>query len=102
VRIAPDLSREFTIRAFASATKFLISGCVGAEHSLILDIAMSRMDLKRGLQWSRQTVPLLFITAHGDGALRQRVLKQGVVECLFKPFSDTALLRAIQAALDVK
>jgi FixJ family two-component response regulator len=63
---------------------------------------MSGMDLQRELQSCRQTVPLLFITAHGDGALRQRMLKQGAVECLFKPFSDTALLRAIQAALDVK
>ena len=62
----------------------------------------SGMDLQREQQRRRQTVPVVFITAHGDKALRPRILKQGVVECLFRPFSDTALLGAIHAALHVK
>jgi FixJ family two-component response regulator len=103
----PDLLREFgfAARAFASAEEFLASGCVGEAHCLILDIAipgMSGRDLQRELLRRRQTVPVVFITAHGDEALRPRMLKQGAVECLFKPFSDTALLGAIQAALQVK
>jgi FixJ family two-component response regulator len=103
----PDLLREFgyAARAFASGEKFMASGCVGAEHCLILDIAtpgMSGMNLQTELLERRQAVPLVFITAHGDKALRPRILKQGVVECLFRPFSDTALLGAIQAALHVK
>jgi FixJ family two-component response regulator len=63
---------------------------------------MSDMDLRRKLQRRRQAVPLVFITAHGEKALRPRILKQGAVECLFGPFSDTPLLGAIQAALHVK
>ncbi|TDG01241.1 response regulator [Paraburkholderia guartelaensis] len=101
----PDRSREFAERAFASAEKLLVSGCAGAEHSLVLDIAlpgMSGMDLQRESRWRRQTVPPVAFTAHGDAALRQRMLKRGAVECLFKPFSDTALLRSIRAALHVK
>ena len=103
----PDLLREFgfAARAFASAEEFLASGCVGEVHCLILDIAMPGMsgrDLQHELKRRQQTVPIVFITAHGDEALRPRVLEQGAVECLFKPFSDTALLGAIQTALQVE
>jgi FixJ family two-component response regulator len=103
----PDLLREFgfAARAFSSAEEFLASGCIGEAQCLILDIAMPGMsgrDLQHELKRRRQTVPIVFITAHGDEALRPRVLEQGAVECLFKPFSDTALLEAIQAALQVE
>ncbi|MCX5543758.1 response regulator [Paraburkholderia sp. CNPSo 3076] len=103
----PDLLREFgfAAHAFASAEAFLASSCVGEAHCLIADMCMPGMsgrDLQRELLRRRQAIPIIFITAHGDEALRLRVLEQGAVECLFKPFSDTALLGAIQAALHVK
>ena len=103
----PDLLREFgfAARAFSSGEEFLASGCVGEAQCLILDIAMPGMsgrELQHELKRRRQTVPIVFITAHGDETLRPRVLEQGAVECLFKPFSDTALLGAIQAALQVE
>jgi FixJ family two-component response regulator len=41
----------------------------------------------------------VFITASGDRAIRLHLLAQGAVECLFKPFSETALLDALNAAL---
>ena len=100
----PDLLREFgfSARVFASAEAFLASDSIGQAHCLILDIdmpGMSGLDLQHELQRHPQTVPIVFITAHGDEALRTRVLEQGAVECLCKPFSDIALLEAIQAAL---
>ena len=103
----PDLLREFgfAARAFSSAEAFLASGCVDEAQCLILDIAMPGMsgrELQLELKRRRQTVPIVFITAHGDEALRPLVLGQGAAECLFKPFSDTALLGAIQAALQVE
>ncbi|MEX3812610.1 response regulator [Paraburkholderia sp. BR13439] len=103
----PDLLREFGFasRAFSSAEAFLASSCVGEARCLILDMCMPGMsgwDLQRKLQQRRQTVPIIFITAHGDEALRLRVLEKGAVECLFKPFSDTSLLGAIRAALYAK
>ncbi|MGF6378669.1 FixJ family two-component response regulator [Paraburkholderia youngii] len=103
----PDLLREFGFasRTFSSAEAFLASSCVGEARCLILDMCMPGMsgcDLQRELQQRRQTVPIIFITAHGDEALRSRVLEKGAVECLFKPFSDTALLGAIRAALYAK
>jgi FixJ family two-component response regulator len=103
----PDLIREFgfAARVFASAEEYLESDCVGETRCLILDIAMPGMsgpDLHRQLKIRRQEIPTVFITASRDESVRQRVLEQGAVECLFKPFSDTALLEAINTSLRVK
>jgi FixJ family two-component response regulator len=103
----PDLLREcgFAVQAFSSAEEFLASGCVGQTRCLILDIAMPGMsgpDLQRELRVRRQEIPIVFITAHGDGTIRPRMLEQGAVECLCKPFSETALLDAVNAALGVR
>ena len=100
----PDLLRElgFAVRAFSSAEEFLASDCVGQTRCLILDIAMPGMsgpDLQRELTPGRQELPIVFITADRDEIVRQRLLEQGAVECLFKPFSETALYDAIKAAL---
>ena len=100
----PDLLRQlgFAARAFSSAEEFLASDCVGQTGCLILDVAMPGMsgpDLQRELIRRRQKIPLVFITAHGGETVRQRLIEEGTVECLFKPFSDTALLEALQAAL---
>jgi FixJ family two-component response regulator len=62
---------------------------------------MSGPDLQRELMLRRQRIPIVFITAHGDETVRPRVLEQGAVECLIKPFSDTALREAVRAALRV-
>ena len=102
----PDLLREFgfATRAFASAEEFLASDCINETKCLVLDIAMPGMsgtDLKRELALRRQDIPIVFITAHGDGTVRLRLLEAGAVECLFKPFSDTALLGALNTALRI-
>jgi FixJ family two-component response regulator len=100
----PDLLREFgyAARAFPSAEEFLMSDYVCQTRCLIVDVAMPSMtgpDLQRELALRRQKIPIVFITALKDEAFRARVLEQGgVVECLFKPFSDTALLGALNAA----
>src|SRR6478672_7930976 len=103
----PDLLRElgFSVQAFSSAEEFLASDCVGQTSCLILDIAMPGMsgpDLQRELTRRGWAIPIVFITAHKDETVRPRMLATGAVECLFKPFSDTALLDAINAALRVK
>jgi FixJ family two-component response regulator len=102
----PDLLREFgfAVRVFSSAEEFLASDCVGQTQCLILDVAMPGMtgaDLQRELTLRRQVIPIVFITAHRDETVRLWVLEKGAVECLFKPFSDTALLGALNAALGV-
>ena len=100
----PDLLREFgfATRTFSSAQEFLASDCVGQTRCLMLDVAMPGMtgpELQQELIRRRQAIPTIFITANRDKTLRQRLLEQGAVECLFKPFSDTALLDALNAAL---
>lgn len=102
----PDLLKElgFAAQAFSSAEEFLASDCIGQTRCLILDIAMPGMtgfDLQQELARRRQRIPIVFITAHEDETVRPRVLERGAVECLFKPFSDTALLKALNAALRV-
>jgi FixJ family two-component response regulator len=102
----PDLLGElgFASRAFSSAEEFLSSDCVDQTRCLILDIAMPGMsgpELQRELKLRRQDIPIIFITAQHDETVRPRLLEQGAVECLFKPFSDTALLAALNAALRV-
>ena len=102
----PDLLRTFgfAVEAFSSAEEFLASDCVGQTQCLILDIAMPGMtgpDLQRELTLRRQAIPIVFITANKDETVRPRVMGHGAVECLFKPFSDTALLGAVNAALQV-
>jgi len=96
--------REFgyATRTFSSAEEFLASDCVGPTRCLILDIAMPGMtgpELQQELIRRRQAIPTIFITANRDKTVRPRLLEQGAVECLFKPFSDTALLEALNAAL---
>jgi FixJ family two-component response regulator len=102
----PDLLREFgfAVQAFSSAEEFLASDCVCQTRCLVLDIAMPGMsgpDLQRELALRRKEIPIVFITAHRDEAVRPRLLEQGAVECLFKPFSDTALRDALDAAFRV-
>ena len=102
----PDLLGEFgfATRAFSSAEEFLASDCVGQTRCLILDIAMPGMsgpELQQELKLRRQEIPIIFITARRDDGVRPRVIEQGAVDCLFKPFSDTALLAALNAAFRV-
>ena len=100
----PDLLNElgFECRTFSSAQEFLNSDCLAQTRCLILDLAMPGMsgpDLHRELMRRHREIPVVFITAHRDDNIRPRLLGQGAVECLFKPFSDTALLQALNAAL---
>jgi FixJ family two-component response regulator len=102
----PDLLRElgFAVQPFASAEAFLVSDYVGQTKCLLLDIAMPGMsgpDLQRELAVRNHQIPIIFITAYGDKHLRLRMLQQGAVECLLKPFSDTDLRDAVDAALRV-
>jgi FixJ family two-component response regulator len=99
----PELLREsgYAAHAFASAQELLDSGELIGIGCLILDITMPGMsgpELHDELRRRGQAVPVVFITAVGDKAVRPRLLAEGAVDCLFKPFSETALLAAIRAA----
>ena len=100
----PDLVREFgfAVQAFSSAEAFLASDYVSQTRCLILDVAMPGMtgpDLHRELKRRGQPIPIVYMTAHRDDTVRPRLIEQGAVECLFKPFSDAALQAALSSAL---
>jgi FixJ family two-component response regulator len=103
----PDLVRQFGFpaEAFSSAEAFLASDVVSETRCLVLDIAMPGMsgpDLQQELLHRRRSIPIVFITASGDKAIRPRLLAQGAVECLFKPFSEAVLLDALNVALRMR
>ena len=103
----PDLLCEFgfAARVFSSAEELLASDCVEQTRCLILDVAMPGMsgpELQRELKLRRPEIPIVFITAQREDTVRPQVIEQGAIECLLKPFSDTALLEAINLALRPK
>jgi FixJ family two-component response regulator len=102
----PDLLNElgYSSKSFPSGEAFLSSGVVGETRCLILDVAMRDMTgpaLHRELIRRRQAMPVIFITAIRDEALRPRLLAEGAVDCLFKPVSEQALIDALHTALRV-
>jgi len=103
----PDLLRELghEAEAFVSAEEYLQSDRLDRTSCLLLDLAMpgmSGIDLKRELDRRGSKIPIIFITAHGDELVRQRLRERGAVDCLLKPFTDTVLQEALNTALQVK
>ena len=99
----PDLVQHagYEVQTFASAEEFLESTAVDDATCLILDVGlpgMSGPDLHKELLRRRRLLPVVFITAQGDRSLPSRLVAAGAVACLLKPFSDTALLEAVQTA----
>ena len=100
----PELLKElgFDARTFSSARDFLESDARLHSSCLILDVAMPGMsgpELFHECRRRDPNIPVVFITARKDEAVRSRLLREGAVECLFKPFSDTALLQALNKAV---
>ncbi len=103
----PDLLQQFgyAAAAFSSAEAFLASDVIAETSCLLLDIAMpgmSGLDLQQALQERQVQIPIIFITAHIESTDRLRLIARGAVECLFKPFSEAALLNALHIALALK
>ena len=102
----PDLLNEmgFAVQVFSSGEEFLASDFVARTRILLLDVAMPGMsgpEMQEELTRRGKDIPIVFITAHKDDTVRPSLLARGAVDCLFKPFSDTALLNALNSALRV-
>jgi len=103
----PDLLREFgfAARAFSSGQEFLSSENLDETKCLILDVAMPEMsglEVQTELNRRGQAIPIIFITGQKDEDVRKQALRQGAVKFLYKPFSDSALLDAVNEALSGK
>jgi FixJ family two-component response regulator len=93
----------FQTDTFPSAEEFLDSPHRTNTSCLILDVrlpGMSGVELQRRLLDVNSPVPIIFVTAHGDAALREVVMKAGAAGFLNKPVRSDALLRDIYAAIE--
>lgn len=100
----PDFLGEFgyAVEVFSSGEEFLASTALLNTDCIILDLAllgMSGTEIQQELARRGSTIPIVFITAHGDETVRPQLMEGGAIECLFKPFTDVALLEAIDLAL---
>ncbi len=92
----------FAVAAFPSAEALLGSPLLSRIGCLILDVQMPGMsgpELQRRLARDRRPIPIVFISAHVDEAMRARVLGVGAADFLLKPFSEEALLDTVRTAL---
>jgi FixJ family two-component response regulator len=96
-------SAGYEIQTFVSAREFLDSGGFpNGPACLVLDVRMpglNGLDLQRELQEANATLPIIFITGHGDIPTTVRAMKAGAVDFLPKPVKDAVLLRAIEQGL---
>ena len=91
------------VELFGSAGEFLQRKLPHLPSCLILDIRLpgkSGFDLQRELAEANISIPIIFITGHGDIPMSVRAMKAGAVEFLAKPFRDQDLLDVIQLALE--
>jgi FixJ family two-component response regulator len=92
----------FATHTFATAEEFLESAHRRRAACLILDVrlpGMSGIELQQRLADAHSAIPIIFVTAHGDAALRELVMKDGAAGFLNKPVRSDALLREIHSAL---
>lgn len=88
---------------FGTAEEFLRDNQPDRPGCLVLDVSLpgvSGMELQRKLIDSGVSIPIIFITGHGDIPMTVKAIKSGAVEFLTKPFDDQDLLNAIQQAFD--
>jgi FixJ family two-component response regulator len=103
----PDLLKMFGLESqtFSSAEEFLEKDGISRSKCLILDVAMPGMcgpELQKELNRRKVKIPIIFITAHRDETLRSRLIEQGAITCLVKPFSDVAMFEALSSALQAR
>jgi FixJ family two-component response regulator len=103
----PDLLKElgFASQTFSSAEEFLARDGTSQSKCLILDVAMPGMsgpELQKELNRRKIEIPIIFITGNRDETLRLRLMELGAIACVIKPFSDAAILEALNSALRIK
>lgn len=91
------------VRLFSSAPEFMQTARADAAGCLVLDVrlpGMSGLAFQQELNKSGISLPIIFVTGHGDVPMSVRAMKAGAVEFLTKPFDDQELLDAVHAALE--
>jgi len=89
-------------QSFATPQEFLDSTRADCPSCLVLDVRLpgiSGLDFQRELADAGVSLPIIFITGHGDVPMSVQAMKSGAIEFLLKPFRTQELLDAIQQAL---
>ena len=90
-------------RTLASASEFLEVYRAGQPGCLVLDVrmpGMSGLELQQQLNLRGATIPVIFITGHGDVPMAVEAMQHGAFDFLQKPFRDQDLIDRIQRALE--
>ena len=91
------------VESFESADTFLHKNPPDVPSCLVLDVrlpGLSGLDFQRELAARKISIPIVFLTGHGDIPMSVRAMKAGAVEFLTKPFRDQDLLDAVRIALE--
>jgi len=97
------LAEGWSVETFASAEDFLERDDRGKDGCLVLDVTMPGLDglgLQRRLSEIGNSLPIVFLTGHGDIPMSVRALKAGAADFLTKPVPAQALVAAVRAAIE--
>jgi len=97
-------SQGFAVTAYSSAEDFLAACRDGMAGCIVLDVrmpGMSGLELYEKLNARHCTLPVIFITGHGDVPMAVSALKKGAVDVIEKPFGDKDMLRLIEQCLEL-
>ena len=92
----------YDVRSYPSAGEFLLARPTNAPGCLVLDVRMpgpSGLDVQEVFGQRNDTLPIIFLTGHGDIPMSVRAMKAGAVDFLTKPVERQVLLNAVQNAL---
>ncbi|MFZ6725031.1 response regulator transcription factor [Undibacterium sp. MH2W] len=92
------------VRAYADVNQFLLDFKPDAVCCLILDIRMpgiSGLSFQDSLKERGVSIPIIFITGHGDLAQCTRAFKAGAIDFLLKPVAEQALIDCVQKSINI-
>ncbi len=95
-------SISLPVQVFASAQEFLPQYSLDQPGCLVVDVrmpGMSGLELQHALNLRGATVPVIFITGHGDIAMAVEAMQHGAFDFLAKPFRDQDLIDRVQRAM---
>ena len=96
-------SLGFATETFVSAELFLARKHYDGVGCIVLDVRMpglSGMGLQDELSRADYSMPIIFITGHGNIPMSVQAMKKGAVNFLAKPFDDEELLQAVREAIE--
>ena len=98
-------SAGYSAEAYAAAEQFLAVPRLAPGSCIILDVrmpGMSGIELQRELARRGSTLPIIFLTAHGDVPMAVGAVKQGAFDFIEKPFEDERLLRLVDGGPEAR